>query len=98
MSETHTAAPSAYLPSSEFAAQANATEDMYLEAERDRLALWAKQANRLSWDTPFTEVLDWSGAPVAKWFIEGKLNVAYNCVGSARRSRKRRRGDPLGGR
>jgi acetyl-CoA synthetase len=25
-------------------------------------------------------VLDWSGAPFAKWFAGGKLNVAYNCV------------------
>jgi acetyl-CoA synthetase len=25
-------------------------------------------------------VLDWSDAPFAKWFIGGKLNVAYNCV------------------
>ncbi|MBL7660483.1 acetyl-coenzyme A synthetase, partial [Escherichia coli] len=40
----------------------------------------AKQANRLSWTTPFTEVLDWSGAPFAKWFVGGELNVAYNCV------------------
>ncbi len=44
------------------------------------MAFWAKQADRLSWDTPFDEVLDWSEAPVAKWFVGGKLNVAYNCV------------------
>ena len=25
-------------------------------------------------------MLDWSDAPVAKWFVGGKLNVAYNCV------------------
>ena len=31
-------------------------------------------------DAPFTEVLDWSEAPFAKWFVGGKLNVAYNCV------------------
>jgi acetyl-CoA synthetase len=31
-------------------------------------------------DTPFEEVLDWSDAPFAKWFVGGKLNVAYNCV------------------
>jgi acetyl-CoA synthetase len=67
-------------PPSKFAAQANATEELYREAERDRLAFWAKQANRLSWGTPFTQVLDWSAAPFAKWFVGGKLNVAYNCV------------------
>jgi len=80
MSETHTQAPSVYPPSPEFAAQANATEELYREAEKDRLAFWAKQANRLVWDTPFDEVLDWSDAPFAKWFVGGKLNVAYNCV------------------
>jgi acetyl-CoA synthetase len=80
ISAKHTYGPSAYPPSPEFAAQANATEELYREAEQDRLAFWAKQANRLSWDTPFDEVLDWSDAPVAKWFIGGKLNVAYNCV------------------
>ena len=66
--------------SDDFAAQANATAELYSEAEKDRLAFWAKQANRLSWDTPFDEVLDWSDAPFAKWFVGGKLNVAYNCV------------------
>ena len=80
MSETHTEVPSAYPPPAEFAAQANATAELYDEAEKDRLAFWAKQANRLSWETPFTEVLDWSEAPFAKWFVGGKLNVAYNCV------------------
>jgi acetyl-CoA synthetase len=80
MSETHTEIPSAYPPPDEFAAQANATAELYREAEQDRLAFWAKQAERLSWETPFSKVLDWSEAPFAKWFVGGKLNVAYNCV------------------
>ena len=80
MTEAHDEAPTHYPPSAEFAAQANGKADLYAEAEADRLGFWAKQANRLSWDTPFTEVLDWSEAPVAKWFVGGKLNVAYNCV------------------
>ena len=60
-------------PSDEFAKQANATADLYRDAEADRLAFWAEQANRLSWETPFTDVLDWSEAPVAMWFVGGKL-------------------------
>ena len=80
MTETHTEAPSSYPPSAEFAANANATAELYEAAEKDRLAFWAEQANRLSWETPFTDVLDWSEAPFAKWFVGGKLNVAYNCV------------------
>jgi acetyl-CoA synthetase len=77
---TNNAGSSSYPPSAQFAEQANAGEELYREAERDRLAFWAEQANRLSWATPFTEVLDWSEAPFAKWFADGKLNVAYNCV------------------
>lgn len=80
MTATNTAGPSSYPPPAQFAEQANAGEELYREAEQDRLAFWAKQANRLSWATPFSEVLDWSAAPFAKWFADGKLNVAYNCV------------------
>ena len=67
-------------PTAEFAAQANATGAMYDEAAQDRLGFWAEQARYLSWATDFTEVLDWSDAPFAKWFADGRLNVAYNCV------------------
>jgi acetyl-CoA synthetase len=80
MTETHTQAVAAYPPPAEFAQQANATPDLYKAAEADRLGFWAEQANRLAWETPFTEVLDWSEAPFAKWFVGGKLNVACNCV------------------
>ena len=80
MPETDTEVPSSYPPPTAFANDANATAAMYDEAERDRLAFWAAQAERLSWETPFTEVLDWSEAPFAKWFVGGRLNVAYNCV------------------
>ena len=69
-----------FLPSPEFAAQANVTADSYTAASQDRLAFWAEQARRLDWETPFTDVLDWSDAPFAKWFVGGRLNVAYNCV------------------
>ncbi|MGE2720220.1 acetate--CoA ligase [Mycolicibacterium celeriflavum] len=79
-SAQHAHGPSVYPPSPEFAKQSNATEDLYRQAEKDRLAFWAEQANRLSWETPFNDVLDWSEAPFAKWFVGGKLNVAYNCV------------------
>lgn len=80
MTEAHTEVPSCYPPSAAFADNANATAELYDQAEADRLGFWAEQAQRLSWATPFTEVLDWSQAPVANWFVGGKLNVAYNCV------------------
>ncbi|MGN0102295.1 MAG: acetate--CoA ligase [Dietzia sp.] len=69
-----------FAPDPDFAAQANAQADLYDSAANDRLAFWEEQARRLEWDTEWSEVLDWSDAPVAKWFVGGKLNVAYNCV------------------
>ena len=80
MSETPSATPSTYPPSAEFAAAANADAGLYDAADRDRQAFWDEQARRLSWATPYTDVLDWSDAPFAKWFVGGTLNVAYNCV------------------
>jgi acetyl-CoA synthetase len=67
-------------PSPEFAAQANASAGMYDDAAQDRLEFWAEQARYLTWATDFDQILDWSDAPFAKWFIGGTLNVAYNCV------------------
>ncbi|HET8615790.1 MAG TPA: acetate--CoA ligase [Actinomycetales bacterium] len=67
-------------PPAELAAHANVTADTYAEASADRLAFWRKQAERISWSEPFSEVLDWSDAPHSKWYVGGKLNAAYNCL------------------
>lgn len=72
--------PDGYPPSPAFAATANVTAAAYDEAAADRLGFWARQAERLHWHEPFHQVLDWSEPPFAKWFADGKLNVAYNCV------------------
>ena len=69
-----------YPPSAEFAAQANAKAQMYNDASADRLKFWESQAERLSWHKKWNQILDWSNAPFAKWFVGGELNVAYNCV------------------
>ena len=50
-------------------------------AQQDRLGFWADQARGLlAWQKPFTEVLDWTNPPFARWFADGTLNVAYNCL------------------
>jgi acetyl-CoA synthetase len=69
-----------FAPSAEFAANAQAKPGIYEEANADRLAFWAKQAKNLHWHKPFTKTLDWSNAPFARWFDDGELNVAYNCL------------------
>ena len=66
-------------PSAEFAAQANAKADIYATADADRLAFWESQARELTWDQPWSSVLDWQ-VPYAKWFVGGKLNASVNAV------------------
>ncbi|WP_010534237.1 acetate--CoA ligase [Brachybacterium squillarum] len=69
-----------FSPPTDFVQNAVARPSLYEEAERDRLAFWRSRAMLLSWKTPFTETLDWSQAPVARWFADGTLNAAYNAV------------------
>lgn len=70
-----------FRPSPEFVAQSVASESLYADAKADRLGFWATQARELlHWNKPFTQTLDWSNPPFAKWFDDGELNVAYNCL------------------
>ena len=68
-------------PSDDFVAQANARRALYDEAAEDPVAFWENQARTLvNWDSDWTQVLDWSNRPFAKWFVGGALNISYNCV------------------
>ncbi|NKX50284.1 AMP-binding protein, partial [Arthrobacter deserti] len=68
-------------PSPEFAAPAVAQPGIYEEAAAGRPAFWAKQARELlTWEQDFTQALDWSNAPFAKWYTGGTLNAAYNAL------------------
>ena len=70
-----------FAPSADFAANSVTSADAYKEAEADRPAFWAKQARELlTWDKDFTEALDWSNPPFAKWFVGGEVNAAYNAL------------------
>ncbi|TQS25728.1 acetate--CoA ligase [Microbispora sp. KK1-11] len=66
-------------PPADLASAANVTADAYEEAAQDRLAFWERAAERLTWAERWDTTLEWE-PPFAKWFIGGKLNVAYNCV------------------
>ena len=99
ISEVLTAFQTTYPPADDFAAQANATAELYAEAEKDRLTFWAKQANRLSWDIPFDEVLDWSEAPVREVVRRRQAQRRLQLRRPTRRGGQRGPGgDPLGGR
>ena len=57
-----------------------ADRSLYEEAQEDRLGFWARQARELvTWFEDFETVLEWD-LPFAKWFVEGKLNISYNCL------------------
>ena len=70
-----------FAPPEEFSRGAVAQADLYDDATADRKAFWGRQAkDLLTWAEPFSEVLDWSNPPFARWFADGRLNVAYNCL------------------
>ncbi|ACC71117.1 acetate--CoA ligase [Paraburkholderia phymatum] len=75
-----------FQPSAEVAAQAtvsgmDAYKALVAEAERDYEGFWGRLAREtLSWNKPFTKVLDESNAPFYKWYDDGELNASYNSI------------------
>jgi acetyl-CoA synthetase len=56
---------------------------MYQQSISEPEAFWAKQAQRIEWQTPFTKVKDVSYAKHdlhIRWFEDGELNVTESCV------------------
>ncbi len=51
----------------------------YADAEKDWQGHWATQALALDWVDEWHTIVEWE-RPFAKWFVGGRLNVAYNCV------------------
>src|SRR5215213_1727376 len=69
-----------FSPPDGFKEQAVVSDDAIYEQAEEYENFWAERAEALHWDTKWDQVLDWSNPPFAKWFVGGKLNVAYNCV------------------
>ena len=56
---------------------------MYAASIKDPDAFWAEQAKRLDWIKPPTRIKNTSFAPgnvSIKWFEDGTLNAAWNCI------------------
>ena len=74
-----------FLPPAEFSAQAavkNMEEyrKLYTLAAQDPTGFWAKLAEKeLHWFSKWDKTLDWQ-PPFAKWFVNGKINISYNCL------------------
>lgn len=72
-------------PPAEFSQQAQIKsieeyEQLYDRAKADPEAFWAELAEQeLDWFQKWDTVLDWQ-PPFAKWFVNGKINISYNCL------------------
>lgn len=72
-------------PPAEFARHAHIkTREEYEKLYRESLdspeTFWPRMAEELHWHQKWEQLLDWSNPPFAKWFVGGKINVAYNCL------------------
>jgi len=54
--------------------------DFHRRSLEDRDAFWAEQAQLIDWQTPFSQVCDYSNPPFARWFVGGKTNLCHNAV------------------
>ncbi len=69
-----------FRPPKAFAARAVANKPaVYRQASKDPVLFWERRAKTLHWFKPWKRALQWK-VPHAKWFVGGKLNVAYNCL------------------
>ncbi len=58
-------------------------KEMYERSIKDPNGFWAEQAKRVDWIKPFSKVKNTTYDPhnvSIKWFEDGTLNAAYNCV------------------
>lgn len=70
-----------YYPSEELIKTANAKcQQLYDFAEKDYAGFWEKESSNLHWFKKWDKVLDDSKKPFFKWFVNGKTNIAYNCL------------------
>ena len=54
--------------------------DFHRRSLDDRDAFWAEQAHLIDWQTPFSQVCDYSKPPFARWFVGGTTNLCHNAV------------------
>ncbi len=67
-------------PSKTFIANAHVSDPaIYERARQNPEAFWSSWAEELHWFRRWDKVLDWD-VPWAKWFVDGKTNMAYNCL------------------
>jgi len=64
-------------PKPDFVKQANVSDPGVYK--QDRLKIWESFAQELHWFKKWDKVLEWN-LPFAKWFVNAKTNLSYNCL------------------
>ena len=54
-------------------------QKLYDASAADPEKFWANVAGELHWFQKWDKVLEWD-LPWAKWFLDGKINLSYNCL------------------
>jgi acetyl-CoA synthetase len=52
----------------------------YEKSLKEPEEFWKEKSKIIDWFKPFEKVLDDTRKPFYRWFIDGKLNVSYNCL------------------
>ncbi|HNW30955.1 MAG TPA: AMP-binding protein, partial [Spirochaetota bacterium] len=52
----------------------------YEESIKNPESFWGKAAQDVKWSKKYSKVLDDSGKPFYRWFIDGELNTCYNAI------------------
>ena len=55
-------------------------QDFHRRSIEDRDGFWRDEARLVDWHAPFTQVLDYSRPPFARWFVGGRTNLCHNAV------------------
>ncbi len=81
MSQTLHPVPDAWAKSARYTRESY--ERLYRESLEDPDGFWRREAQRIEWIRPFTRVSNWSFEEAdfgIRWFEDGTLNVAANCL------------------
>ena len=55
-------------------------KEYHAKSLRDPAGFWSEKARLIDWQQPFSQVLDYSNPPFARWFVGGTTNLCHNAV------------------
>ncbi len=58
----------------------NDYQSFHRRSIEDRDGFWRDEARLVDWQAPFSQVLDYSRPPFARWFVGGRTNLCHNAV------------------